>query len=639
MFNKEGNMGQTTDPIEKASGAETPDAMQEPTLTNPEESKIIEDGSETISEERKEEVSPEEEPEGTSPEEEPEEASPREEPEEAPPKKKPAIDGQKLCQWIRNALPVLAFLISVICVGYYVIFPSRGEFHADCTDTIYWANASYESGHILSEDFCYACLLPFGGNLLMQIFMPFFGLSMTTHILGMFLFFVLFILFFCLMLREAGLNYRYICVAGAVLLATLCASQKVREIFWGHVIYYSLGVLFLFIGMFLLFRLRNLAEQKSLSAANEKQTRLRRITTLVIFLIFFLLTCTDGISSLTIFALPMTGAIFAEALVDNQAKLISRRNGKTALLLCLMAVMLVLGMKLGSAWAGDITAGYETAYSNYGDKGEWLTNAQKLPLAWLDLLGLQNMPGERMMSGDSIKNLIHIMAAALIAVVPIAATICYPRYTGKKGRHLRVAVWVHWAVTALILVGWICGMLSAAAWRLTPIIATSTMLTLLFACWAISKKTNLTRLAVLLMIPITASSALNVWDVAHMPYDNYKDSDLYQLADYLEENKLTYGYATFWNANAITIIADNHIKARNVNVDENGVNPNFYQTQTSWYEDQEDQDKYFLLLSQGEYDTLVNNASDILNTSTQFLQLQTTNGSTFYVLVYPENLF
>ncbi|MFR6496311.1 MAG: hypothetical protein ACLUOF_07935 [Ruminococcus sp.] len=48
-----------------------------------------------------------------------------------------------------------------------------------------------DSGKLISPDFSYACLLPFGGSLLMLLFLPFFGLSMTTHMLGMLLFFLL----------------------------------------------------------------------------------------------------------------------------------------------------------------------------------------------------------------------------------------------------------------------------------------------------------------------------------------------------------------------------------------------------------------------------------------------------------------
>ncbi len=549
---------------------------------------------------------------------------------------------QRLVGVIVDILPVLIFIASVVCVGYYIIFPSRGEFHADCTDTLFWAYASYDSGHIFSESFHYACLLPFGGNLLMQLFMPIFGVSMTTHILGMLAFFVLFITFFCLMMREMHCNYRHICISAAILLMIISGTQKMREIFWGHIIYYSLGVLFIFIGLFLLFRLRNLAERKALLSIPPHKRRSAGIhyyITLAVFLVFFMLACTNRISSLTIFGLPLLAGIFAEFVVDSKEPLLSRRSRKNMLLLIAMAIMLVLGMKLCGAWAGDIVAGYEEAYSTYSDKSEWLSHAQGLPMAWLELFGVQNLPGVNIMSDDSIRNLIRMFAAILIAVVPIIATICYPKYEGTKGSHMRVCIWLHWAVTALILVGWICGLLSVAVWRLSPVIATSTMITLLFFQWTIRETTSLARLSGILMIPILSTSLLNAWDICHMPYDKYKDSVQYQLADYLEENDLTYGYASFWYANSLTVVSDDAVKVRNVNIDETGVTPYLYQTNDKWYEAQEGQDRYFLLLTREEYDTLRTKAVDVLKRAVQIQRTETTDGGVWYIFIYTENIF
>ena len=72
-------------------------------------------------------------------------------------------------------LPPVLLLTAVGVVAYYILCPSKGEFHADCTDTLYWAKATYDSGKLINPDFSYACLLPFGGSLLMLLFLPLFG--------------------------------------------------------------------------------------------------------------------------------------------------------------------------------------------------------------------------------------------------------------------------------------------------------------------------------------------------------------------------------------------------------------------------------------------------------------------------------
>ena len=70
--------------------------------------------------------------------------------------------------------PPVLLVVALGLVAYYIICPAKGEFHADCTDTIYWAKATFDSGKLISPDFSYACLLPFGGSLLMLLFLPFF---------------------------------------------------------------------------------------------------------------------------------------------------------------------------------------------------------------------------------------------------------------------------------------------------------------------------------------------------------------------------------------------------------------------------------------------------------------------------------
>ena len=71
--------------------------------------------------------------------------------------------------------------ISVSGVIYYIIYPSGAFFHADCSDTILWAQASYDSGSLFNPDFGYAAMLPFGGTMLMIPFIGIFGVSMTTR--------------------------------------------------------------------------------------------------------------------------------------------------------------------------------------------------------------------------------------------------------------------------------------------------------------------------------------------------------------------------------------------------------------------------------------------------------------------------
>ena len=89
--------------------------------------------------------------------------------------------------------------------------------------------------------------------------------------------------------------------------------------------------------------------------------------------------------------------------------------------------------------------------------------------------------------------------------------------------------------------------------------------------------------------------------IIKMPFDFGRDNDLHMLAETLEEEGLTYGYATFWYAQAITVISDNQVKTRNINVEKNNFIQYTYQSEYSWYADQPGQEEYFVLLTNYEY--------------------------------------
>lgn len=363
-------------------------------------------------------------------------------------------------------LPPVLLLTAVGVVAYYILCPSKGEFHADCTDTLYWAKATYDSGKLINPDFSYACLLPFGGSLLMLLFLPLFGFSMTTNMMGMLVFFLLFTTSLCWMLRQMHWDSRWNCITAAAFLMLLSASKKLREIFWGHTIYYSLGILFLFFGLALLFRLQNLS-----AIRQTREIRMHTILTFIALFLFFILCCTDQITAITIFALPILAGLFLERVLDRKTPLLHQKNTRVLLLLLSLGIAIIAGMKLGNLWANGVSGAYADNYSNWTAQETWTEHFQKLPLAWMTLLGLEDIPDKKLMSGESIMNLIRIITALILAVLPVAATCCYAKYRGQSGRQLRILLWAHWTVTGLILVGLslrctFCGKLAAQSDRL-----------------------------------------------------------------------------------------------------------------------------------------------------------------------------
>ena len=59
---------------------------------------------------------------------------------------------ENISEKIKSLKPVIKIsasigllIFAIIIIGYYTLFTSRGSFHSDSTDTLMWAQASYDS--------------------------------------------------------------------------------------------------------------------------------------------------------------------------------------------------------------------------------------------------------------------------------------------------------------------------------------------------------------------------------------------------------------------------------------------------------------------------------------------------------------
>ncbi len=527
---------------------------------------------------------------------------------------------------------VFLMLGSVLLIGYYVLLPSRTVYHSDTTDTLMWAIASYEGKSLFNPEFNYACLLPFSTSLIMTALIPLFGVSMTTHVLGMLGFFLLFTGALVWMCRSMDWSWKWTSVMTFAVLLMLSGSEKLREIFWGHTIYYSLGVFFIFAGLAMLFRYMDAsaAIQKGGDGAAAKKSGKKALIYFIVLAVWFVLTGMNQTVSITIFSLPVLAAIFCERWLDTSDKLFCGKNRRTLLLFLILAVCMAIGYVITSIAAGDITAGYQSAYSTYSPMNEWVDNLLKFPDQWLGLMGVSIKAGEPLFSATSIQNLIVLIANVIILVLPLLALIFYKKIEDAK---FRILILTHWFVTILIMLGYVCGKLSSANWRLTPVAATAIVVSVAFLRWSIPKL-SLQRIVPLMMVPVFLTCLINASVILKMKPTGYKNAVLYKLADALEMNGLDYGYATFWRANAITVISDSRVECRDVSVDENGISPRRYQSLNTWYEEQPDQENYFLLLTMDEKLMLENSGSYVLDMPHEEILAEG-----YAIWVFEENLF
>lgn len=101
---------------------------------------------------------------------------------------------------------------------------------------------------------------------------------------------------------------------------------------------------------------------------------------------------------------------------------------------------------------------------------------------------------------------------------------------------------------------------------------------------------------------LTATALAIVLLIVKIP-STYGENRYDRLTEVLKEHELSYGYGEFWSANVTTILSDSEVKVRPIVIRENGsYEISHYQSQPDWYEDQPGISRYFLFLSNYEYE-------------------------------------
>ena len=504
-------------------------------------------------------------------------------------------------------------VIVFLTVIWYIVFISKGFYHSDCTDTILWAEAMIDGKTIMNPDFGYACLLPFGGNLIMLPFVGIWGVSIKAQIAGMTLFAILFTISMLYMCRTMGLNYTWSALTIGSVLMVLMASPKLREIFWEHIIYYSLGILFLMLGLGFIFAI-----------LNQEKISIRHF----VFLFFWTILCsTNGSQALAIYCLPALGAVLAERFFDKEKPFFCKANLKELLICITMLAGTLLGLIFMVAINNSITAGYQTGYSVFDSISDWSGNLLSILPEAFNLFGI-TIEEQQLYSIGGIFILLKIFFVLAIMLIPVIMLVMYRRFEEKS---YRIMILAHTFLSIIIIVCWVFGKLNTACWRLSPIFATGTILCIMFIRWLHIKKVA-TRFVAVPGIFFALTFLIISFDVFELHKKDQSESNrqLEAIGEFLEEKDLEYGYGTFWNASAITLLTDSEVKIRNISQSQGSLYPRMYQSNENWFKDNS-YDKYFIILDNGEYSQYT--------TSSNYVQpIEYYNVENRHILVYDFNI-
>ena len=528
----------------------------------------------------------------------------------------------KLLRAAGFALGAAVFVSAIVVIALYIFGPAEGYFHSDSTDTIFWAEASYVSGRVFNPDFNYAGMLPIGGNLLMQLWMPFYGTSLTTHAIGMFSFLIVLagaMVFFFRSLRLPWTETLF--YSGAILLVLSC-SDKMREMFWGHVIYYSIYVVFLLFGVGLLARL----------AANGPVRTIKNGILLGMLFLFGVLVALDGLQLVFIVIVPIAAAIVLERWLDFRKPFLHKDHIPAAVVLGVLAAGVLVGLAVLSAWKDGQRAGYADAWYGLTPINTWMDHLLAIPVHWITLLG-GSVPTDPTQTFVIVENFASLGFALFLAVFPLVSLFFYGK---AKDPLFKVFVLQHFIVTVLILLAVVFGSLGAANWRWIPVIASALFLSVL-TIREIVARFDARRVVPVFAAVLLIFAAVNAVEMRRIEPDYGQDNLNHRIAAELETRGLTYGYADFWIAQAVTVLSGGDVKVRSINVDaEEGATPYYYQSAFSWYEDQEGVSEYFMILNLTDYNKL--HVSDMYD-EIQPYWVETIEFEGYYILVFSQNVF
>lgn len=478
---------------------------------------------------------------------------------------------------------MLSFIILAGAFGivqYYIwsnVFIT--EFQSDCTDTLLWAQATLESGKLFKPTFDYAYRLAFGGQWLFLPFLKLFGLGMTALRSGMCLFTILFTLVQIFFFRSLETTKKTAFLDTAVMLLAVCATKKTREIFYGHVIHYSLAVFYLLL-VFIFLR-------KILKADSFK----KGILPAVFFTLFLFMCSGNGTVEMLFVTLPLLAGCLIEYYLSGNKKL-------PVVLFCIAAAACS-----GFLFSKTLNTNYSDSYSVIVPPESWSENFRLFPVRWISLFYL--LPEKNLDSFSAVW--IKTVFKTLIALTMLAGLLLsFSRYKLIKNAADRIFIFSTWAMFGAFLFFFVFGKISDVDWRLLPLVFACEVVVLIVFGQFISGKEERTLsagLALLCGLLLGVHSISNALSVLRLSYDKkiwFAEDGLYNT---LKAHDLDYGFITsYWLSNSITVLSDDTLHPRVVSWDEGHVYLNPFNSDVAWYDDQPGVDRYFLALQEDQYD-------------------------------------
>lgn len=525
-------------------------------------------------------------------------------------------------------ISLVVFLIGVVAVLYYIMIAQKVEFDSDFTDTVIWAKAMLTGNGLFDKTMYYAYTLPFGGSLLMAPFVAIFDVSYTAHVLGFILFFIIFVVALYKFMRKISFSVNESLVAVGLVLIMSLATKEIRMTMWGHVIHYSLGFLFVVIGLTLFSKIdveKINIQKKNNGAASSVKDKLNGSVWLLILGVFTLLCCTNGLTIILFYVVPLFGAIVIERFIDTDSELLCKINFNTCILVIICGALGMLGFVVSKFMQRDVITVYDNMFKTIPMWQHWVWDITERVRTFLMCFCGEVSGDVAMESFSGVRIMYMALVGFVIIFVPFIAGISYKKIDNKNMRIFLLSYYVLLFATLFVFD---FSVARGTAHRLAGLYMTAVTVTVVYMIWLV-RDVKLQRFGYLLAFILAGASLFCLYGTASLRGENRYS----KLTRVLEENNLKYGYAEYWSAQVTTVLSNNRVEVASVFINEDGsVEKQEYNTFENQFSEREDAEKYFVFLSSWEYETV---KDTIGKDSSEVIQFDDDG----YIMVFDNNIF
>ncbi len=483
----------------------------------------------------------------------------------------------KRSQRIYAAVSLLLLTAILFMALYYILSDPMTD--SDYVEDVIWAQASIDSGRLLSTTFHYGYAMPLGGNVFMLPFVAMLGQTLFANRLGIVLFFS--VLVFALLVLAANATKRRGDMYTLTAIALLAMFTATGANLLHHILYY---------GMAYISALGLLG--CALPVITGKAQGKKAIKWLIGLLLWGFVSAANGFVQIALSALPVLLAI-AVCVMIKKSRLISRDNlGEAA-----SAAAIIVGIAAGLvffklAMNGVPDMGYVETSGSYTivSDAELLEHLEILPSSWVSIFGL-SVGGDSAFAIGGLRSLFRVTVFLAVTVSPVLLLCVWKKLDTAS----RLIFFANTFTGAVCLMEFLLTQKGAGTPRvlMNMLLCAYLNAALFFSCYI-----NELRWKTVTAVAIAGITFITSFEV----YKNeIKVKQQSPIIDIIKSEDLKYGFGGFWVANVNTVLSEGDVFIRSIGTNVvRGVDRGLLQTDDLWYNRPADADEFFLLLTSDE---------------------------------------